>query len=612
MTPEERKDLQKRTEEAIKNHGFMGANNRWNAIITFPGDDRLYRERVETIIVRHNKEVFVKRKPNGEYFLPGGSVERNVPNIKQAENECNEEAHVKVKNIQFTGITYKEHHETPNWAIKEGLIQWQGSYTEVYTAEYDGSFKGNIAKTDEDPFIRSGKWYSTKECFKFFKQEHRDALKNYLKEQETKEDEDSEVTESYLTNYFGNRRLLRKLNKAPEVDMSFIDTMISKLKERYSKGIRSSKIKREMKRKDVGEFFHPVLTFDFPDGDTVTVCICYDKSSITDGAATRTDNYGDLIIIYPSFFEQNKDGQVFTLLHEMGHIRLHHIETRHTKKDAYGNDITNEHRLKLMNKGKVMYPEVYADFYAVLNGASMYAILDSAIKTDKDDEYDYRFTNRELAERYNQVWDKYKKFKGKKLAFESPTMPYDAACMAIYEMVYQNDLDLDSKEKKSLYALIKEYAINKKITNHDIPIAEAFTELYEPISKSENPIIRFSKEKEHLKHEIYNEMMNIKDKLLKNVLITENQSEIVNKYLYLLESLPSRKRDEIPTKKFGIPELRKYPLDSKRHVIGAIRLFGHCEPKYQKELAHNIWNAISEYDIPIYMIGPKSKLREYM
>ena len=81
MTPEERKDLKKRTEEAIKNHGFMGTNNRWNSIITFPGDDRLYRERVETIVVRNGKEVFVKRKPNGEYFLPGGSTEKKVSNI---------------------------------------------------------------------------------------------------------------------------------------------------------------------------------------------------------------------------------------------------------------------------------------------------------------------------------------------------------------------------------------------------------------------------------------------------------------------------------------------------------------------------------------------------
>ena len=107
MTPEERKELQKRTKEAIKNKGFYGTNGVWNSIITFSGDDRLYRERVETIIVRKNKEIFVKKKPNGEYFLPGGSTEKNLSHKKQAINECKEEAHINVKNIEFTGITYK-------------------------------------------------------------------------------------------------------------------------------------------------------------------------------------------------------------------------------------------------------------------------------------------------------------------------------------------------------------------------------------------------------------------------------------------------------------------------------------------------------------------------
>ena len=609
MTPEERKDLKKRTEEAIKNHGFMGTNNRWNSIITFPGDDRLYRERVETIVVRNGKEVFVKRKPNGEYFLPGGSTEKKVSNIKQAENECHEEAHIKVKNMKYTGISYKEKHATPNWAIKEGLIQWQGSYTEVYIGEYDGSFKGYVAKADHDPFIRSGKWYSTKECFKFFRKEHREALKFYLSQNDEKEEE---VTESYITNYFGNRKLLKKINKAPEIDRSTVDTMISKLKERYSKDMSTSKIKREMKRDDVGEIFHPVLTFDFPDGGTITICICYDKSSVTDGAATHTDNYGDLVIIYPCFFKESKENQIFTILHEVGHIRLHHIEERHSKKNIFGDDITNDYRLKLMDKGKVMYPEVNADFYAILNGASMYAILGSSIKKDTDDDCDYRFTNNELANRYNQVWNKYKKFRKKELAFESETFPYDAACMAIYEMVYQSDLDLSKDEKRSLYNLMVEYGINKKVGKTEKPIAEAFSDMYEITSQAKNPIIRFSKEKENLKNEIYNEMMTVKEKLNKAVLMTESCSDIATKYLYLIESLSSKERNMIPLKKFGIPEERKYPLDTRKHVESAIRLFGHCEPKYRKELANNIFEAMDKYHIPKDMIGPKSRLHDYM
>ena len=68
----------------------------------------------------------------------------------------------------------------------------------------------------------------------------------------------------------------------------------------------------------------------------------------------------------------------------------------------------------------------------------------------------------------------------------------------------------------------------------------------------------------------------------------------------------------IPLKKFGIPEERKYPLDTRKHVESAIRLFGHCEPKYRKELANNIFEAMDKYHIPKDMIGPKSRLHDYM
>ena len=106
---------QQMKEEAIRNRGFYGNNGVWNSIITFPNDDKLYRERVETIVVRNGKEVFLKKKPNGEYFLPGGSTEKDLPDINQAINECKEEARINVGRIESTGISYKEKHEVPSW-----------------------------------------------------------------------------------------------------------------------------------------------------------------------------------------------------------------------------------------------------------------------------------------------------------------------------------------------------------------------------------------------------------------------------------------------------------------------------------------------------------------
>ena len=55
----------------------------------------------------------------------------------------------------------------------------------------------------------------------------------------------------------------------------------------------------------------------------------------------------------------------------------------------------------------------------------------------------------------------------------------------------------------------------------------------------------------------------------------------------------------MPDSSFGIPEDRKYPLDTEQHVKSAIKLFGHAEESKKKKLAKNIRAAASKYDITI-------------
>jgi putative hydrolase of the HAD superfamily len=58
-------------------------------------------------------------------------------------------------------------------------------------------------------------------------------------------------------------------------------------------------------------------------------------------------------------------------------------------------------------------------------------------------------------------------------------------------------------------------------------------------------------------------------------------------------------RADLPDSKFGIPEDRKFPLDSKKHVQSAIRLFGHAEESKKKDLAKRIKTAANSYDLRI-------------
>lgn len=50
-------------------------------------------------------------------------------------------------------------------------------------------------------------------------------------------------------------------------------------------------------------------------------------------------------------------------------------------------------------------------------------------------------------------------------------------------------------------------------------------------------------------------------------------------------------------KEFGIPEQKKFPLDTRAHVISAIRFFNYADPQYRKELASRIIRKIHEYNI---------------
>lgn len=77
-------------------------------------------------------------------------------------------------------------------------------------------------------------------------------------------------------------------------------------------------------------------------------------------------------------------------------------------------------------------------------------------------------------------------------------------------------------------------------------------------------------------------------------------------------TLPSKERSKLDDDAFGIPSLRKYPLNDKAHVLAAIRMFNRVDRKHEKELAHNIIAAMEKYKISTDIIGPKNRLQSYI
>lgn len=76
-------------------------------------------------------------------------------------------------------------------------------------------------------------------------------------------------------------------------------------------------------------------------------------------------------------------------------------------------------------------------------------------------------------------------------------------------------------------------------------------------------------------------------------------------------ALSAKQRNKIPDEDFGLPRLRAYPLNDRKHVLQAIRMFHHCkDPKDRKTLAGNIFKKVKEYDMDV-TVGKNNDLYEY-
>ena len=71
-------------------------------------------------------------------------------------------------------------------------------------------------------------------------------------------------------------------------------------------------------------------------------------------------------------------------------------------------------------------------------------------------------------------------------------------------------------------------------------------------------------------------------------------------------------RSELPDSVFGIPELRKYPMQDREHVLSAIKFFNYVDKEYEEELAKNIIKNIKKYNIPFDTVGDKNRLKKYI
>jgi len=75
------------------------------------------------------------------------------------------------------------------------------------------------------------------------------------------------------------------------------------------------------------------------------------------------------------------------------------------------------------------------------------------------------------------------------------------------------------------------------------------------------------------------------------------------------DKLNAKERNNLSDKNFGLPKLRKFPLNDREHVIKAIQMFHNCPEEHRKELAKNIQKAAIKFNI---VINKKSLIYKYL
>lgn len=66
--------------------------------------------------------------------------------------------------------------------------------------------------------------------------------------------------------------------------------------------------------------------------------------------------------------------------------------------------------------------------------------------------------------------------------------------------------------------------------------------------------------------------------------------------------------------KYGLPELKKYPMPDREHVLSAIRFFNYVDPAYEKQLAKAILKRIREYGMSFddFGVGEDNRFYKYL
>lgn len=165
-------------EEIINERGYYDINHNWNAIITFPDKPgKIFRDRVEVLILDRYNSIYMVNYGNGIYRIPGGGVERFRGYKYQVEQESKEEAGISLGKIFNTGVSY---FRVFNIKYSSCPIHWDGTYTRVYVAYFKEWFFGKVDESVRDSEMRfRGRFIPYEYAINILNETHLEALDKY-------------------------------------------------------------------------------------------------------------------------------------------------------------------------------------------------------------------------------------------------------------------------------------------------------------------------------------------------------------------------------------------------------------------------------------------------
>ena len=672
--------------------GFYGNDNKWNALVSFPFDPNVYRDRVETIIIRDQKEVFVKKAVNGEYRLPGGSKDKDVSDIDQAMNECMEEARINVRNIKNSGYKYKEMKMNDlDTYVSNPKLHWNAGITTIYVAEYDSLYTGRIEESDKDPFILSGRFYSIIECLGFFRKEHRDALTWYLQQIKNRNEF------HFIKKYSDNTNVFIKDNIKTPKDLSewmkeniHYDFEESKWKLRTPNEVYKTKIgnshdqtsfedyvfnklhithgrilatEKSLKNEEIGnshsflyfiehgEYFWfenalleyqgihgPYNTLEELENDVERKWLSvYDDVKLSFTPIKNT-KYGMNLNSYKKacyrdmmegcVLTSNREQPIYFISDKNLGIKILHprIPSNYFTRNGYEDKKTRRVTMYSSIDGSIMglekrYPgqEYYVyipvtsiDFYVpdrlespsakitkevwVRNPVKVKPIGKIRLVKDKGNN-GYKFSyGKHVAELYDWEWEwvekmntynlrdlerKYSTFYVDDKGKNPESINKELLCKDVLgacKFYLSRDSESTYGKDKNLYILTKDYEL-VKVADVDI--------------------YKLDSNYDDFKYSVKNIKIDKSVEELKESTITES-------------TLKTKDRNRLDDSEFGLPELRKYPLNDREHVLAAIRFFNRCPYGYEEELARRIKRKMKEFKISSSIVGHKNNLTRYL